>query len=190
MVSSLVIAGSLAAAASSASAHSSHATPAQQTSVSSYDYRLAIEVANVKAATMKYLDYRVAERDGFINTHEFAAHPQLGGMGIHFVNPARMGDNKVKTTEPEVLLYEPNGFGGYNLIAVEYYVPAALAETTPTLFGRSFDGPMLNHDLDPNQLNEAEKNDRGNQHYDMHVWVWKHNPSGLFAPFNPSVKAK
>jgi hypothetical protein len=24
-------------------------------------------------------------------------------------------------------------------------------------------------------------------HYDLHVWLWKHNPSGLFAPFNPEA---
>jgi hypothetical protein len=25
-------------------------------------------------------------------------------------------------------------------------------------------------------------------HYDLHVWLWKHNPAGLFAPTNPNVK--
>ncbi len=25
------------------------------------------------------------------------------------------------------------------------------------------------------------------RHYDLHVWAWKHNPAGLFAPFNPKV---
>jgi hypothetical protein len=24
-------------------------------------------------------------------------------------------------------------------------------------------------------------------HYDLHVWIWKANPSGLFAPFNPAL---
>jgi hypothetical protein len=24
-------------------------------------------------------------------------------------------------------------------------------------------------------------------HYDLHAWVWKHNPSGDFAQFNPEV---
>jgi hypothetical protein len=24
-------------------------------------------------------------------------------------------------------------------------------------------------------------------HYDLHVWLWQHNPSGLFAPWNPDV---
>jgi hypothetical protein len=29
---------------------------------------------------------------------------------------------------------------------VEYYVPAVFATKHPTLFGRNFDGPLLNHE--------------------------------------------
>src|SRR5436309_8705598 len=25
-------------------------------------------------------------------------------------------------------------------------------------------------------------------HYDLHVWLWKDNPNGLFSPTNPGVK--
>jgi hypothetical protein len=25
-------------------------------------------------------------------------------------------------------------------------------------------------------------------HYDLHVWLWKENPAGLFSPTNPAVK--
>ncbi len=49
----------------------------------------------------------------------------------------------------------------------------------PALFGVSFDGPMEgHHPLLPSDLH----------HYDLHVWLWKENPSGLFKPINPSVK--
>lgn len=24
-------------------------------------------------------------------------------------------------------------------------------------------------------------------HYELHVWVWKDNPNGMFAPYNPNV---
>ena len=26
------------------------------------------------------------------------------------------------------------------------------------------------------------------KHYDLHVWLWKKNPAGLFAPTNPDVR--
>jgi hypothetical protein len=25
-------------------------------------------------------------------------------------------------------------------------------------------------------------------HYDLHVWLWKSNPAGMFSPTNPDVK--
>jgi hypothetical protein len=185
LVGILLLVGLLFTSFSTVSAHSSH-----EGNVKSHVYgkRVSEQLKDVKRATAKYQDYRVAESEGFINTHEFASDPELGGMGIHFVKPDRLGDANIKATEPEVLLYQPTKDGGYKLIAVEYYVPAALMDKTPVLFGRNFDGPVLNHDLDPNQLTDAEKNDRNSQHYDLHVWVWKHNPSGTFAPFNPNVK--
>jgi hypothetical protein len=24
-------------------------------------------------------------------------------------------------------------------------------------------------------------------HYQLHVWVWKNNPNGMYTPFNPNV---
>ena len=49
----------------------------------------------------------------------------------------------------------------------------------PELFGQTFDGPMAgHHPLMPTALT----------HYDLHVWLWKENPAGLFSPTNPDVK--
>jgi hypothetical protein len=46
------------------------------------------------------------------------------------------------------------------------------------VFGKAFDGPMEGHEpLLPRNLH----------HYDLHVWLWKENPAGLFSPTNPSV---
>jgi hypothetical protein len=45
----------------------------------------------------------------------------------------------------------------------------------PQLFGMPFDGPMLGH--------EAEMP----IHYDLHVWLYRHNPAGQFAMWNPQV---
>ncbi len=43
------------------------------------------------------------------------------------------------------------------------------------LFGQTFQGPMRAHHPG------MEK------HYDLHVWLWKENPEGLFAEWNPDV---
>lgn len=25
------------------------------------------------------------------------------------------------------------------------------------------------------------------EHYELHVWLWRNNPLGMFAPYNPKV---
>ena len=45
----------------------------------------------------------------------------------------------------------------------------------PSLFGQAFDGPMEGHFPDQPI------------HNDLHVWLWRTNPAGLFAQFNPAL---
>jgi hypothetical protein len=183
-ISSLLVTGSLLMVGSVVSAHGE----TEDTHVKSSAVNK--QLAEVRQATAKYHDINVALANGYINTYEFAYVPELGGMGIHFVNLPLMNDEEVNATEPEVLLYAPQKNGDYKLIGVEYYMPAAVATKQPTLFGRNFDGPMLNHELEPmeHELTDDEKNDPQNQHYDLHAWIWKANPNGMFTPFNPNIK--
>src|SRR5512138_694325 len=140
------------------------------------------QLAQVRRATAKYRDVNVALADGFIAAEHCVADPELGGMGFHYINPARAQDGKINLLEPELLLYGKTKHG-MKLLAVEYFygigAPDAPipnpAPAAPKLFGRSFDGPMLGHEpgMPP--------------HYDLHVWLYKANPSGIFAPYNPKV---
>ena len=63
--------------------------------------------------------------------------------------------------------------------AAEWFVPLSPElKERPRLFEKPFDGPMEGHDpLMPQALH----------HYDLHVWLWKDNPAGMFAPTNPDV---
>jgi hypothetical protein len=167
------------------------ATLAQKTSSSNEcDAQCRQELAQAAAATARYHRDSAALSEGFIATEECASVPGLGGMGIHFLNVARTMDLTVNASEPELLLYEPTGNGKRRLIGVEYFVPVisngapwfgetpppVIDNAAPVLFGKTFDGPMPGHE--PGMP----------WHYDLHVWIWKHNPSGLFAPFNPTVQ--
>ena len=140
------------------------------------------DLAALRQATVKYHDVNEALADGFIRTPRCVEVPGLGGMGIHFINPARLRNPAVKLLEPEILLYAETE-DGMKLLAVEYFfgigppdapVPDP-APPAPVLFARPFNGPMLGHDpgMPP--------------HYDLHVWLWKANPAGMFMPFNPKV---
>jgi hypothetical protein len=142
------------------------------------------ELAQVRQATAKYHDVNVALADGFIRTPECVESPD-GGMGIHFINPARLMDPAENILEPEILLYVESG-NGLKLIGVEYFYGIGAPDTpipnpappAPILFGRPFDGPMEQHE--PGQP----------PHCALHVWVWQGNPSGVFAPFNPNVSCE
>ena len=142
------------------------------------------QIAQVRQATAKYHDVDAALADGFIQAPHCVESPD-GGMGIHFTNPARIMDPAVNILEPEILLYIDTA-DGMKLLGVEYMFPIGApdapvpnpAPPSPILFGRPFDGPMLGHG--PGQR----------PHYDLHVWVWQANPSGIFAPFNPNVSCE
>jgi hypothetical protein len=106
-------------------------------------------------------------------------------MGFHYVNPQRAMDPAIDLTAPEILLYASVN-GNLKLVGVEYFYGVGApdapvpnpAPPAPVLFGLPFDGPMLGHEpgMPP--------------HYDLHVWVWQANPSGIFAPFNPNVSCQ
>jgi hypothetical protein len=135
------------------------------------------DIANVRAATARYHDHAVAEADGYLSSHECAESPD-GVMGYHWVNPAYLAA-PMELTRPQVLLYQPRRDGSLRLVAVEYLAwdadqDLATDDDRPILFDRGFEGPMLGHE--PGMP----------IHYDLHVWVWQHNPDGIFATWNPA----
>ena len=102
------------------------------------------------------------------------SHPTEGAMGMHQGNPTYIGDGKVAVDRPELLVYEPDRNGRNRLVAVEYIVPFTdwKSPNPPRLFGRNF----------------AENKVFGI--WALHVWLWKANPSGLFADWNPRVTCR
>ncbi|CAL9381052.1 hypothetical protein SUDANB121_01066 [Nocardiopsis dassonvillei] len=135
------------------------------------------DLAVAKAATAKYQDEAEAIADGYLPTDQCAQSPD-GVMGYHYANPYLI-DRKLDIRTPEVLVYQPDGYGGRKLVALEYYYVDAdqdveTDDDRPSLFGQPFDGP------DEGQEPGLPVN------YTLHVWLWQHNPSGLFSPWNPA----
>jgi len=145
------------------------------------------QLDRVRAALDKYRDPVVAVGDGYLSTvvcmdfpavsdSAHVAHP-AGGMGVHLLNAGLIGP-QVDSLKPQVLIYEPVG-DTLKLVAAEWFVPVQVAPNQPELFGRKFDGPMEGHPpIMPTGLH----------HWDLHVWLWKPNPAGVFASTNPSLK--
>ena len=145
-------------------------------------------LAAVREASAAYHDPDTAVADGFLATDACVSSP-AGTMGFHYFNPGRVMDGAVSVEEPEVLVYHP-GPDGPMLGAVEYFFPIVIdgapwfgdepppADKTPAapiLFRRAMNGPMAGHE--PGMP----------WHYDLHAWVWSHNPDGMFADFNPAL---
>jgi hypothetical protein len=145
-------------------------------------------ISAAREATRKYEDVNVAIADGYVPITQCESSP-AGGMGMHFLNAAR-ALAEPDPAAPALLLYEPNGVG-LTLVGVEYYAavtfagvpwegpiappPPPATNAAPKLFGHTFDGPMAGHG--PGQP----------WHYDLHVWIFRKNPNGLFAQWNPNV---
>jgi hypothetical protein len=142
----------------------------------------------VRAALDKYKDPIAAVRDGYYSTVGCVDFPaggsehgameyKPGAMGVHFINMGLVGP-KLDSTKPQVLLYEPVG-DKLVLTGAEWFVPTQLSKTPPTILGHQLMGPMEGHaPIMPAELH----------HWDLHVWLWKNNPNGMFSATNSAVK--
>jgi len=132
--------------------------------------------AAVRAATAAFHDLSAAQAAGYGLFPGCFAHPE-GGMGVHYVNFSSVGDGVVDPLAPEALVYEPLRGGGSRLVAVEYVVIAATwtGAEPPEVFGQP-----LEYVDSPNEFGLPP-------FYELHVWLWQPNPSGIFHEWNPSV---
>jgi hypothetical protein len=129
---------------------------------------------SVRKSLNKYRDVNVALADGYIAASPCEVLPGSGGMGIHYLHPGLASDLVSDPFKPELLLYAPNDKGGLDLLGPEY-LQADAGQARPKVNGQAFDGPMPGH------------NPEMPVHYDLHVWLYKYNPKGLFAQWNSRV---
>ena len=162
-------------------------------------------VAEIKAANERFTDVNVALAEGYIPdptgacvTAEMEGQPaEKGNMGIHYLRPDLLGITatapRVNGTgthtdylNPGVLLYEPQADGSLELVAVENLVFAkswkeAGNDAPPNSYGYEWVS-MID---DPNT--EVDEAHGFEPHYELHMWVHRDNPNGVFTPFNPAV---
>jgi hypothetical protein len=103
------------------------------------------------------------------------AHPTAGAMGYHYFNKALIDDLVVDPLKPEGLVYAPGPDGTLQLAAVEYVVPG-LASNPPGV-----SEPPIVFGSEMVILVPAVG------FYTLHAWVWRHNPAGMFAHWNPEI---
>jgi hypothetical protein len=163
----------------------------------------------VRAATARFRDVKVALAEGYVrdpmnlcDTADMMGRPaSLGAMGIHFFRPDLLGisappnprvngqGTHTDFTRPAILIYEPQAGGSLELVAVENLVfqkswHAAGNKKPPSFHGVAYDTMQ---DDPSTKIDEAHMFE---PHYDRHVWLYRDNPNGMFAQFNPNVSCK
>jgi len=129
------------------------------------------DLATLRQVTAPFHNFDQAAAAGWSAQITPCMASPAGGMGFHYGNVALI-DGTARVDQPELLLYEPESNVQLRLVAVEYIIPYTLRSrdaTPPVLFGRQF-----------------KQNDVF-QLWALHAWVWKDNPSGIFADWNPLV---
>ena len=163
-------------------------------------------LAEVRAATERFRDVRVALAEGYVrdpfdlcDTAEMMGRPPaLGAMGVHYVRPDLLGitappsprvtgdGTHTDFRRPGILIYEPQADGSQALVAVENLVfarswRAAGHGAPPTFHGVPYDT------MTDDPATAADEAHMFAPHFDRHVWIYRENPNGVFAPFNPAV---
>ncbi len=140
----------------------------------------APELARARAGSAPYRSLERALADGFVPLSP-CVEEAPGGMGFHYGHPERLTLLDPDPSRPEIMLYAPTGDGRLELVGVEFMVNAdawhaAGNAEAPSVAGMSYFDPNPHH---PDPAVAAS--------YTLHVWNWKENPDGMFAPFNPDV---
>ena len=162
----------------------------------------------IRQATAPYRELTVALRDGYIHDPTMmcvdaamVGQPDsLGAMGLHLFSPGLVGIHLPQPTgqrltgddavldwlHPEVLVYEPQRDASLQLVAVEYLVFEAAwrkagHEGPPRFRAEPF---VLMKDDPATRQDESHMLDA---HYELHLWVHRENPIGVFKEWNPRV---
>ena len=138
-------------------------------------------VERVRKATGRFLDINVALSQQWVVGTPCVSGPQAGAMGVHLIQPSRLGDGTINADEPEALIYEPLPDGSMRLVGVEFIVMASdWADKLATQGPPNVDGHLMNYVGEPNRYGL-------HAFYELHVWAWERNPQGSFADWNTNV---
>jgi hypothetical protein len=136
--------------------------------------------AVVRSATARYHRVDVAIADGYLP--DTPCMFSTAGARGHLYTNRPLIDGVVDASQPELLLYEPTKNGELRLVGVAFLVVAAawdaVNSTPPTLGGQEFTDRRLPPTGAPFP------------NYILFAWVWRHNPDGLHALFNPRVSCE
>jgi hypothetical protein len=139
----------------------------------------AQQLVELRKVTSRFHQLEAAQQAGYdAQITPCWAHHSAGAMGYHYGKPALI-DATVDLLEPEVVMYEPQAGGHMRLVGMEYIVPLAAWEAA---------GHDLNDPADvPELLGQRYTRHSFLPIFKLHIWLWRANPSGVYADWNPKV---
>lgn len=180
-------------------------SPAQASNAGATQADMARELAKIRQATQRFRDINVALSEGYVipppaacvSAHAEGEPRQLGAMGVHVIRPDLLGITSVSPrvngvgtntdfSRPSVLVYEPQPDGRYELVAVENLIFAQAWHAAGHTARPSFHGNEYYHVID-NPATPADEAHGFTPHYELHIWLYRENPAGMFMPFNTRV---
>jgi hypothetical protein len=134
-------------------------------------------LTTVHTVTARFESLEQATKAGYEPFYVCAEQPGVGTMGQHYVNFSLVGDPTIDPLQPEALVYEPQPNGTFKLVALEWVRVGPVTDPAPTVLGQ----PLLHvgsgnrYGIEPDGF------------YERHYWLYRSNPSGTFADWNPTV---
>jgi hypothetical protein len=158
-------------------------------------------LAALRQLTAKFHDLDAAKDAGyglFIKTPLTApdgciSDMSLGGMGYHYTRGNNLADDAIDLLDPEFLVYAPENGAGVNdvtktrLAAFDYFLPYSPKWPAPGTPG--FKKAPTFHDFPTtSDLPDVAFSPSRFDGWMIHIWLWEHNPDGMFANWNSSVR--
>ena len=133
------------------------------------------QLSDLRAFTAPFHNFDKAVDYGYSNPGPgvCVSDPVRGGMGYHYAYSKKdlISDGEVNLLEPEFLVYAPKENGGVKFSALDYFVPYT----------------TWSHAEPPSLLGVPFAREDAFQAYVLHIWLYWHNPAGMFENYNPAV---
>jgi hypothetical protein len=133
----------------------------------------------VRQATERFVDVNAATAAGYAPAFGCVTGPDMGAMGVHYINGALVSGGQLNATEPQALIYEPVG-KAMKLVGVEFIAIADPWLTAHQQAPPVLEGQLLQYIGAPNRYALPGL-------FELHVWAWRDNPHGAYVDWNTHV---
>jgi hypothetical protein len=133
----------------------------------------------VREATERFVDVNAATAAGYEPAFGCVTGPDMGAMGVHYINSALVSGGQLNAQTPQALIYEPVG-KAMKLVGVEFIAIADPWLTAHQQAPPVLEGQLLQYIGAPNRYGLPGL-------FELHVWAWRDNPHGAYVDWNTHV---